>query len=666
MKKDFLLLLLIPLLLSPGCSQSPDQNLPPTLIWNKDQKQISPASGTLNIWEGFSIKKGHYEADRDISQFILWRSRKANVAVLIDYSLQGHKIQFAVNVRQQKTLAPTLGFKREKFYFSLSRGFNFLKFTKKSKHILKIRSICIDAWQEKPEPHLLAGQSFSFFHFPGRGRLELRGRGAIEIVRQQTAGEALTAKKVVLQSSLFSGKIPLDLELSSPGMFTITAKKGSFNISHFSFQGTQLPREKAKTTFRSPPNIYIVLSDACQASHLQTYGYHRKTSPGIDALAADAMVYENAYANASFTRASVATMLTGIYPDSQKAHFLLNAIPKKLLTMPEYLKARGYATAFFCSTVMLSPPFGFTQGIDDYISISAAGNPDHDDSIQKQFAKWLDKTAKPQFAYMHFIHPHLPKVPPANFEIPYSPGRKPLSQERMSALANKAKNYNQPISREELEELIFGYDSSIAWMDSEFGKIIAHLKQKNLYDESLIIFLADHGEAMMEHGVLSHSGNVYDETTRIPLIVKYPKALNLKGRVMQLSEIADIFPTIGGLFGREPKVDGSSLLERSPAHTLDDRIVISRTVNRSGVYSLRWKNWYYILGLGNNHEELFALEADPYREVGSSHPEIMAFLKARFLAWFTRFRNDSGNFLEISPKSLTASEIKDMKALGYL
>ncbi len=131
MKKRLPFLLLIPLLLSSGCSKSPSRDLPPTLIWDKDQTLIHPADGTMNVWEGFSVHETHFAADRDISQFILWRRHKAKVTILFDYSLQGNKIEFTVNFRQRKMLMPSRAFKRGQFSFLLNPGFNFLKFTKK-------------------------------------------------------------------------------------------------------------------------------------------------------------------------------------------------------------------------------------------------------------------------------------------------------------------------------------------------------------------------------------------------------------------------------------------------------------------------------------------------------------------------------------------------------
>ena len=151
-----------------------------------------------------------------------------------------------------------------------------------------------------------------------------------------------------------------------------------------------------------------------------------------------------------------------------------------------------------------------------------------------------------------------------------------------------------------------------------------------MYDESMIIFLADHGEALGEHGVLSHSDNVYDETSRVPLIIKYPKSLELKGRVVKLAELADIFPTITSLLGQKLALDGRNLLGSGANGSMDDSMIVSRTINKCPKYGLRWKNWYYMINFNDNHERLFSLTADPYREIAASHPAITDLLESPF------------------------------------
>jgi len=119
MNRRYWLSLLLPLLLSPGCSQPPSRDMPSSLIWDKDQTRISPADGAMNVWEGFRIENDHFSADRNFSRFILWRRNAANVAVQVDYALQGNPVKFATNGAQRKRLSPSREFRQEKFDLKL-------------------------------------------------------------------------------------------------------------------------------------------------------------------------------------------------------------------------------------------------------------------------------------------------------------------------------------------------------------------------------------------------------------------------------------------------------------------------------------------------------------------------------------------------------------------
>ena len=667
MRKYLLLFVLVSMLLSSGCAKSPSRDLPPTMLWHKDQNLISPAGGTMNVWEGLRIDQDAFTAERNTCQFILWRGREERVPVFIEYSLLGGKVNLTVNLKNKKWLSPSSVFKKDKFSFRLSQGMNFLQFAKRSKDKLRIRSITIGTSSRESLPHLRPGESFSLFHLPGSGRLELRGRGQVEITEHRVGGDGVQEKAMRLKSGWLSGKISHAIDFSAPGLLTVSALKGNFNISSYSYAANPAPGEEApKSVFQGKPNIYIILSDACQAFHVGTYGYRRSTTPHVDAFARDAVVYEYAYANSVFTRPSIATLFTGLYPDNHKVRLQFASLPPQLLILPEYFKAKGYGTSIFSSNVVTSPRCGFTQGVDVYFSIVEKVGTKKDFSILDRFRNWLAKTPPSHFSFMHYIHPHFPKVPPEDFPVSFRPDGKKVTLGRMNQLVRKKKQTGIPLNAEELQELTDGYDSSIAWVDSEFGKTLSLLKEKKLYDDSMIIFLADHGEAQGEHGVLGHGRNVFEETTRVPLIIKYPKRMELKGRVRRLVELADFFPTIAALFGQKLTQDGRNLPTADFNREMDDRFVVSRTGTQPPTYGLRWKNWYYMIDLRNNNEKLFLPETDPIREIGSSHPAIKAFLKARFLDWYGRFRNGSDTPANISLKNLPASEIEEMKTLGYL
>ncbi len=266
MKKYVPLLLL--LLLSAGCSKAPSRDLSPTMLWHKDQARISPDDGTLNVWEGFRIDEDAFTAERDLSQFIVWRTQEQPLSLIVDYSLTGRKVDVVVNAKKRGTLAPGSVFKRAEFKCRLGSGMNFLQFNKKKSDKLRIRSILIGQAPETKGPLLGRGEGFSRYHSPGRGRLVLHGKGRIEIVEQRTAGGRLQAATKRLKSGWLSRRISHEIDFSTPGMLTLTVLEGGFDITAYTFSPSALPPAAApKITPPARPNIYLILSDACQAFH---------------------------------------------------------------------------------------------------------------------------------------------------------------------------------------------------------------------------------------------------------------------------------------------------------------------------------------------------------------------------------------------------------------
>ncbi len=443
-------LLLIPLLFAPGCSRPSSRELPSTLVWHKDQDLISPAGGTMNVWEGIRVLGDRFSADGAIAQFILWRKQETRTTIFIEYSLQGSRAEWTVNGGGKKMLPPSPSFRWETLAVRLAPGFNFLRFSKKSKDRLQIRAIAVGVRSRKPEPHLQRGESFSVFLRPGRGRIELRGSGRVRIAEQEMAAEPPPPRTREIKAGWFSGKITVDIALSRPAALSVAPLSGQFTVSSYSYRENARPAAHAQPRFRGKPDIYIILADACQAAHLGAYGYVRNTSPHVDAFARDAMVYENAYANAAFTRSSVATLLTGLYPDSHKVRVLQHELPGRLLTLPEYLNAKGYRTAIYSSSSVISPPFGLKQGVDDFVNIRGLKFEGSNPRLFAGFAGWLEKTAPPRFAYVHFMNPHLPSVPVPGFVLPFSAGGKLPSYQRMIELTEKAKDLDLPFSGAEL------------------------------------------------------------------------------------------------------------------------------------------------------------------------------------------------------------------------
>jgi arylsulfatase A-like enzyme len=229
------------------------------------------------------------------------------------------------------------------------------------------------------------------------------------------------------------------------------------------------------------------------------------------------------------------------------------------------------------------------------------------------------------------------------------------------------KNYrhSRDLTPEQVQKVVDDYDSSIAYIDAEVGKLLSCLKAKNIYDDSVIMIMADHGEALYEHKEWFHGNNVYDETSRVPMIVKFPKKMGLQGRVERVVQLLDLFPTLADACGLRLPLEGRSLLESAVNPALDDTMVISRTGHKIPVYGVRWQNWYYMYNMETFTEQLFALRGDRRQDVHAEHAELCRMLFLRLMDRVKSYRN-SGAEKEIDTSKLPQKEIENLKALGYL
>ena len=471
----------------------------------------------------------------------------------------------------------------------------------------------------------------------------------------------------------------LDLALSRIGYLKITAQKGAFDIHRREFREKEPAPPPPLAVTGKKPDVFIFLIDGCQAKHLSTYGYPRRTSPAIDELARDGVVFENAYANSTFTPSSVATILTGLYPERHNVKIQQERLADGVAILPEFMKSLGYHTAVFSTSNNASPKFGFGRGVDDFVTHymrATPKNPRRRESgsappVIEDFLPWLDGPG-PRFAYLHFMEPHWPLLPPPPFLDMFKGPRSGRVPAGLYRRLRDLENSGHRFSGEEVEDARADYDSDIAYIDYQLGEVWRTMGERGLYDESVIILLSDHGEAFFEHGqVWSHGNNVFDETTHVPLIIKLPKSLNIKGRVSNLVQLVDVFSTVAGLFGKTPECDGRDVLRLLGREPMDDTFAIARTGwfytgEQPAAFSMRWRNWYYILDTKTREAQLYQLDGDPARDVLSLNPRIATLFEARFLDWYREFRKlDVPLDLSEIPK-MSPEEIEALKSLGYL
>ncbi|MEM7355101.1 MAG: sulfatase, partial [Acidobacteriota bacterium] len=298
------------------------------------------------------------------------------------------------------------------------------------------------------------------------------------------------------------------------------------------------------------PNVIVYLVDTLRADHLGCYGYPEPISPRIDAFADDAVLFEHPLAQSSWTRSSVASIMTGQLPTAHGVHDRDDALADDALTLAEIFAAEGYATAAFVTNRSVGATFGFQQGFDDFeffARLDSAALYAKSDAVNAEVFDWLDQRPdRPFFLYVHTMDPHAPYAPPPVTRDVLAPSvRQPaLSAEERAAFAelltDLAGRFGPPSERDKLgsvpwlqalhrqmiaptpeitADLTALYNAEIAFNDRSFGALIDRLRQLGLYDDAVIIFVADHGEELHDHGSWSHGSTLFQEQLRVPLIV---------------------------------------------------------------------------------------------------------------------------------------------------
>ncbi len=429
-------------------------------------------------------------------------------------------------------------------------------------------------------------------------------------------------------------------------------------------------------------NVLLISIDTLRADHLSLYGYERPTSPNLEALAAEAVVFEEMVNNGGGTLPVHMSMLTSLPP---RVHNVLPNSDRMLeperVTLAEQLQAAGLVTAAFTDAGWMRGKFGFSQGFDLY--------DDEGGRLARILPKaldWLEESKDSRF----FLFLHTYDVHSEWKDHPYScPGEYP---ERYwpdydggftGCLEGKCASqlflwFNQQIksdpefdlgrhlTAEDLAYEMARYDGCINYVDDKLKILFDRLRELGLWDKTLVAITSDHGEEFLEHGRLLHQNAPFEVMIHVPLVIKFPGGLFGGRRVGHLATTIDLMPTILEVLGigPNPQILGTSLLP-----TLTDGRPVRRAAH---VYrSIRTPRWKLIEH--NDGRWLFDLDADPGEtvDVADREPELVARMLAESDREAREDRRLFRQFKEDKPATdekveLTPEEIDNLRALGYI
>lgn len=368
-----------------------------------------------------------------------------------------------------------------------------------------------------------------------------------------------------------------------------------------------------------PSRIVLIAIDSLRPDHLGVYGYPRPTSPSTDALAADGIVFDDAMSTTSWTLPSHISMLTGLYPEVHGVVDRRMKMDPKTMLLSEMVRPLGFTTGGFVSGPFLSRNFGYSQGFDVYDD-ETIHHKGHEDShsgitspvLHESIAAWVRENAdRPFFLFAHYWDVHYDLEPPPPYDSLFDSDYQG-SVDGTQFIKNPA--INSEMAARDLEHVIALYDGEIAFTDAYVGKLLDLLRELGIYDESLIVFTADHGDEFFEHNEKGHMKNLFETSVAVPLIVKLPGNQFAGTRVEGPVSLVDIAPTVMDSLRQVPHPDfnGRSLLPLIQTGSVpggDDRAVFAelcttlRAIRRGDEkYITRWEHpkgeeeWYFDLG----------------------------------------------------------------------
>lgn len=452
--------------------------------------------------------------------------------------------------------------------------------------------------------------------------------------------------------------------------------------------GSPLPEVRVQPEPRKPvvnagpaskahPNIVICVMDAARSDHLACYGYPRSTTPNIDRLAKQSVVFDRHYCQYTQTKASTASLFTGQYPAT---HGALRFVPldKSAFTIVKGLKAAGYQTALFSGSPWINPKRGIGQEFDAaFITMPAGGGVG---KVVDDLRQWLHtKPAGRFFAYVHMLPPHPPYPTEGTFTGQAPPrfrtGRLPFPGIKDEAGAAG----HDTIEPDDMN----GYDDNLREADSAVQSITDLLVKGKDWDDTLFIVTADHGEAFGEHGYRWHTDCPYDEATHIPLIMRLPGSSGKHERVEALTETVDVLPTIFDLLAipyPRDQVQGRSLrpLISGMASKVKD-YVFSQTEGSPPCFVIRNLDYSLLLYRGGKLRALYNTTSDPLqdRNIIATNKKQEILLGQAFRGFASKQRYRPLDYLDPeaaasrgapeAPRTpLSNEERKQLKALGYL
>jgi len=433
------------------------------------------------------------------------------------------------------------------------------------------------------------------------------------------------------------------------------------------------------------PDIVLVVVDTLRADHLGTYGYRRPTSPQIDAIGAEGIVFEQAYTHSSWTLPSTASLLTGQLPHQHRLarstthEGQFGKLDPATPTIASRLSEEGYRTAAFINNAFLTPELGLNKGFDRYDYRGAWNNAHRTAKTTVEAAvQWLDESAAeaPAFLLVHLFEPHLSYIESEETsgtfvqttpEYPESllqdliPGVFPPT-DLGSALMDGT---HQP-NAAQIEHLLGLYDEEVLLVDRAIGALTQALKQRGRWENTLFMLTSDHGEEFWDHGKFEHGHSLFGELVRVPLIVRAPGVT--PRRVSAPARGVDVYQTAlaAAQITERPAARGRDL--RNPSKLPPEAAVVhENTLYGPQKAAITQAGYRFIINMNSGEGSLWAVDLTGQRDAFVEELNVRNTVGRSLFDDLRSIRGDLKPFVvEDSSTALSGETVRELLSLGYL
>jgi len=489
-----------------------------------------------------------------------------------------------------------------------------------------------------------------------------------------------------------------------------------------------LPGASPKT-IGHPKNVILIIWDAVRADHLSCYGYSKRTTLHLDALASQGILFERAFAPSSHTLESLPSLLSSTWPTSHQVNSITDCLPSKLVLLPQIFKALGYQTVAFSFNPYVSSPYGYKKGFNRFfapseifvkthktvfghllersrrlpwlfvltnplyqlskkittISFGESSLPSTDPSyITQRLISWIKHHQKqPFFAFVHYEGGHSPYLAsPAARQKFWPSGQPPEEDDELPSKKPDSLGLflpfqpGPPLDQQEIEKILALYDAKIHDHDFYLGQLINFLQNHGLWEKTLLILSADHGEEFYDHQGWGHGHSLYQELIHVPLVMSNAGFLPRGVRIKSPVSLVDLMPTLLSLLDLKPKfefsyslegIDLKDMITHSPLASRQKPIFAELTQGNQKAYTLIDDPWKLIKIIFNGQEHVFLynLNRDPAEknDLARLYPRKKEELLGRLESIIARAQKKVFKSLH---RRLGKKEKEKLRSLGYI